>query len=193
MEKRKIDRRVQYTRKMITDAFLDLLAEKPIEKITVKEICEIADVNRGTFYSHYKDAYDLLEQIQQEVTKDIQKYLESFQPSGPESEGMQLILNILTYLEEHQNFFGALRSNSEPFDFQNKIILEVEKRCIEEMFDTKIQEKYAEYIYSFSIAGFMGILWKWYDENLKTDKNEIAKLIAEVSLHGLAFFMAEPL
>lgn len=189
--KKKKDRRVQYTRKVITDTFLDLLSEKPFEKITVKEICEIADVNRGTFYGHYKDTYDLLEQVQQEVTMDIQKYLESFSPLGPESEGIQLILNILTYLEDHPKFFSALRSNSTPFDFQYKIILEVEKRCIEEMFDTQLQEKYAEYVYSYSIAGFMGILWKWYDESLKTDKQEVAELIAEVSLHGLASFMAD--
>ena len=59
------------------------------------------------------------------------------------------------------------------------------------MFDTHLQEKCAEYVYSYSISGFMGVLWKWYDESLKTDKQEIAKLIAEVSLHGLASFMSE--
>ena len=56
-----MDRRVKYTKKVIKDTFIDLLSEKDINKVTVSEICKIADINRATFYRYYLDVFDLLE------------------------------------------------------------------------------------------------------------------------------------
>ncbi|MBQ6456167.1 MAG: TetR family transcriptional regulator [Mogibacterium sp.] len=59
MEEKKTDRRTAKTQKAITNAFTALLAKKELDKITVREIAEIADINRATFYKHYLDVYDL--------------------------------------------------------------------------------------------------------------------------------------
>ena len=66
-----MDRRVERTRAAIADAFLELRAAKPLEKISVKELCERADVNKSTFYTHYQDIYDLAEQLESQVAEDI--------------------------------------------------------------------------------------------------------------------------
>lgn len=58
------DRRVIYTKKVIKEALLNLLKENPLEKITVKETCAHADINRATFYRYYIDAYNLFETIE---------------------------------------------------------------------------------------------------------------------------------
>lgn len=55
------DYRTRVTKMLIRKAFTDMLKEKPIQSITIKELCETAGINRGTFYSHYSDIYDLLE------------------------------------------------------------------------------------------------------------------------------------
>ncbi|MBR6428779.1 MAG: TetR/AcrR family transcriptional regulator [Clostridia bacterium] len=64
---RKTDARVRYTKRAVKEAFLSLLREKPINKITVKEVCGLAEINRATFYSHYSDCYALMESIEQEL------------------------------------------------------------------------------------------------------------------------------
>jgi len=64
---RKSDARVRYTQRVIKESFLSLLREKPINKITVKEVCELAELNRATFYAHYSDCFALLESIEQEL------------------------------------------------------------------------------------------------------------------------------
>ena len=64
---RKSDARVRYTQRVIREAFLSLLREKPVNKITVKEVCELAELNRTTFYSHYSDCFALMESIEQEL------------------------------------------------------------------------------------------------------------------------------
>lgn len=58
------DHRTRVTRHLIRKAFTDLLSRKPIQSISVKELCETAGINRGTFYTHYTDIYDLKKQLQ---------------------------------------------------------------------------------------------------------------------------------
>ena len=57
------DRRTKYTKSVIRQALFDLLKEKPLNKITVTDICKMADINRSTFYSYYEDVYALLTQM----------------------------------------------------------------------------------------------------------------------------------
>lgn len=57
-----MDRRIQKTKDAIIKAFVELMAEKNFEQITINEIADRADVNRGTVYLHYVDKYDLLDQ-----------------------------------------------------------------------------------------------------------------------------------
>lgn len=66
-----MDLRVERTKKSIKEAFLKLRAEKPLEKITVKELAELAYINKATFYSHYQDIYDLSEQLEDEAVDSI--------------------------------------------------------------------------------------------------------------------------
>ena len=71
----KTDARVRYTVHMIQNVFLELLKEKPVAKITVKEICEHAEINRSTFYKHYQDVYDLMEKLENEAVEAFEKLL----------------------------------------------------------------------------------------------------------------------
>ena len=68
---KKQDRRTRYTRQTIKDTFLELLKQKSFTKITVTEICKNAEINRGTFYLHYYDIYDVLSDIFNDMTQDM--------------------------------------------------------------------------------------------------------------------------
>ncbi|KFI52836.1 TetR family transcriptional regulator [Bifidobacterium callitrichos DSM 23973] len=59
----KMDRRTRRTRLLLQEALLRLLADKPLNRITVTELTELADVNRVTFYAHYHDVYDMFDQL----------------------------------------------------------------------------------------------------------------------------------
>ncbi|MBQ9011148.1 MAG: TetR/AcrR family transcriptional regulator, partial [Bacilli bacterium] len=61
-----MDRRVRYTKNVIKETLISLLSEKKINKITVTEVCKIADINRATFYRYYLDIYDLYDHMEQE-------------------------------------------------------------------------------------------------------------------------------
>lgn len=68
-----MDIRVEKTENAIKNAFLELRSRKPLEKITVKELCVLARINKSTFYAHYQDIYALSETLEKEVVDSILK------------------------------------------------------------------------------------------------------------------------
>ena len=73
---KRTDARVRYTRRVLKEALLSLLEKKPVNKITVKEVCELAQLNRATFYAHYSDCFALLESIEDELVEAFGRSLE---------------------------------------------------------------------------------------------------------------------
>lgn len=64
-------RRVKLTKRLITEAFIELLEEKPLAKVTVTDVCSIAEINRSTFYAYYEDVPSLMREIQEDVISRI--------------------------------------------------------------------------------------------------------------------------
>jgi AcrR family transcriptional regulator len=75
---KKQDRRVLRTKKAIRNAFLSLLADKDLDKITVKEIADVANVDRKTVYNYYNGVYEILDELESELAQDFEKAIENF-------------------------------------------------------------------------------------------------------------------
>ena len=71
MDEKPVDRRVRKTKRQLRLALMQLMAEKNVKDISVRELAAIADINRGTFYIHYKDVYDLLSQLEEEMAQGL--------------------------------------------------------------------------------------------------------------------------
>ena len=77
----KMDARKRYTQMVLKQSFLKLLKEKAVNRITVKEVCALAQLNRATFYAHYSDCFALMESIENELIDAFEKslrYVNSF-------------------------------------------------------------------------------------------------------------------
>ena len=86
------DRRVKFTKMVLRESLLELMREKPIGEITVTELCKNADVNRGTFYTYYKDPMDLLSHIQDGLCREFDQLLESHRgQSNPRALFLELM------------------------------------------------------------------------------------------------------
>ncbi|MFC2821694.1 MAG: TetR/AcrR family transcriptional regulator [Sphaerochaeta sp.] len=78
------DARVRYTKKVLRDALFECIKTKPLKSVTVKEICGIAGLNRATFYNHYRDCYDLLDQLENEQLDEFRTILTNKNKFGTE-------------------------------------------------------------------------------------------------------------
>ena len=98
------DRRVKRTKKLLADALAALMKQKPLKSITVRELTELADLNRGTFYLHFKDVYDLAEQIENGIFDRFNEIIADFDSSKNETlevmESSQTLRFFLTRLFE---------------------------------------------------------------------------------------------
>lgn len=71
----KTDARVRYTRRVIKESLLRMLEDRPVNRITVKEVCEAAQINRATFYAHFTDCFDVLNQMENDLLADFERSL----------------------------------------------------------------------------------------------------------------------
>ena len=108
METGKTDRRVQYTKRALTSALIDLMRENHISKISVKALCAAADVNRSTFYAHFRNQYDLLAYIEAEALEDLKARL--LADGEPRTRNVE---KILEYAKENADVFLMLLDESE--------------------------------------------------------------------------------
>ncbi|NLP16895.1 MAG: TetR/AcrR family transcriptional regulator [Clostridiales bacterium] len=177
----KDDRRVKYTKMVLKESFINLLEKKDISQITVKEICEDADINRATFYTHYTDVYDLLKKIENELLENVNVYLS--QLYHKEVNETQLTEKIFTYIKENAKLCRLLLSERGDLSFQKKIMILVYDKIINDLTDnSNISREDAEYVYSFAITGCVGIVQKWLDEDMKKSPRFMAEMVLKLTL-----------
>lgn len=182
-DKMKDDRRVKYTKMVLKDSFILLLEKKDISQITVKEICEKADINRATFYSHYTDVYDLLKRIENELLENINLYLSQLYHKGKKVNETELTEKIFAYIKENARLCKLLLSERGDLSFQKKVMILVYDRIITDLTDNnKISREDAEYVYSFAITGCVGIVQKWFDDNMKKSPRFMAEMVLKLTL-----------
>ncbi|WP_238162409.1 TetR/AcrR family transcriptional regulator [Cohnella sp. AR92] len=108
----KTDPRILRTRHLIKEAFIDLLHEMDLEKISVNKIAERATINRVTFYLHYRDIPDMQEKMADEMMENIYSFLRSPQPNSkpanPEQEDWPLLVRLLEHIAENSKFYTVI-------------------------------------------------------------------------------------
>jgi len=189
MREKKIDRRVKYTKMVIKDSFVKLLKQKSISKISIKEICEDADINRSTFYAHYVSQYDLLHQIEKDIIDDISKYLTYYDFKNRADVPVDGIEKILEYIKENSELFDLLLNSNGDIKFQQEITKIIGKQHFP--LDTEsnfLNKEDAEYIFDFLANGSVGIIRKWLNEGMKKPAKEMAELILKIAINGRTAF-----
>ena len=173
-----MDVRVKLTKKMIFEAFLSILKNKPIAKITVKEICEAADINRTTFYKYYKDTYDLLEQIEDELIDNLQANLVHIDKSSLSD----IFTIILTDISEKRELYVTLFSEGQGKVFRGRLFslcYEDNKKVMLEYFPELPEDK-QEWLYYFIADGCNSVLRQWIHGGFKQPIEEIVDFLQKL-------------
>lgn len=156
----KVDRRTRYTRDIIKNTFIELLEKKPINKISVASICEKADINRGTFYIHYRDVYDLQEQVEEEFFIDIMSDIEyaiSVRDIDFDLTGL------ISTIRDNGRLCKILFGKNADTEFVKRMIYEVKDKCIVSWHDriTTSNGINLDRLFSFVGNGAVGIIEDW--------------------------------
>lgn len=186
-EHKKVDRRVIYTKRAIRDSFVSLIQQKPIEKISVTEICKLADINRGTFYSHYSDPYALRKSLEQELVDAITERVETLGVANLSLEqSMQLFKS---QKELCRIFAGPYADKAALLD-----IIDQQASCFignREDYLANITGREYDYLVKLVASSITIVIKQWIDNGLEDDPQRIADILNQFCMHGIGSFMAE--
>lgn len=118
------DPRVLRTRRLLRDAFVELLHEMDIEKISVNRIAERATINRVTFYLHYRDIPDMLDKMAEDMIEDINWIINNTPADQNSTEDIDwsMMVNLLEHIAEHAKFYKVVLASKRTPIFTNRLL-----------------------------------------------------------------------
>lgn len=180
----KESRRVKMTKMLLNDSFIKFLAEKPLSRITIKEICEDADVNRSTYYAHFTDPYDQLKKMETDIMADMTVYVDGIVTEGLQSgkKQRQITKGILEYIQSKKRVFQVLLGKGDDLNLQKDILTFFGKRIFknESQPDTSATKKAYQYIYAGT--GSFGLIYYWIMDDEAVSVDTMADWITSLNM-----------
>lgn len=176
MEK-KVDRRVIKTRRQLKKGLAVLMKEKSVNQITVKELVEEVDINRSTFYLHFKDIQDLLREIKENMEAQIKRAIEEHPIVSGNENAFYFIEDMFRVLDEEREISKALIGPNGDMGFIHRIeriIKENSRGTLEKMFPGKKED--LKYFYAFCLSGCLGLVKVWLNEGEEKSPEEMAQM-----------------
>jgi AcrR family transcriptional regulator len=184
-----MDRRTIYTKNVIKETLIDLLSEKEANKITVSEICKIADINRATFYRYYMDVFDLLDKIREEFVTEI---MDAVKDDSIDTVYV-FTKEIFEVLSNNKKLVKVLFNNRNFNYFISEILdLAYEKchrRWIHEF--KNVSEENIAYGASFIFNGTLGIVYYWIKTDFEDTPEEVATKVEQLSYYGIKEYISK--
>lgn len=178
------DRRVKKTKSTLRACLFDLLENKKLSAVTVKELTEMADINRSTFYFYYKDIYDMMEQIQDEIY-DVFLHEIIMQKCDFESID-QYVIYVQRFLDFCKDNFAECKfviSN----DCNNILAEKIKKALLENVPDSadffdKSDARY--YLTTYCISAIQGTILQWMQDGMQTNTAQLARFLSNTYFEG---------
>ncbi len=186
----KMDRRIRKTKAQLRYGLAKLLKEKTIKEITVKELVETVDINRSTFYLHYTDIYDLLEQTEKDLKNEILEIIHNDQPMKIE-ETMPNITELFAFIADNNEIASALLGPNGDVAFMRQIEQIISSHCMKYLrpYLAELDERTLERVNSFCIAGCLGLIISWMKNDFDDTPETLAKMSYTLVLSALKPYM----
>ncbi len=182
------DRRVRKTRAALKSSLTTLLQKKNVKDISVKELTDLADVNRGTFYLHYKDVFDLLEQSENDLLNELHHVADEISAETVRSNPTLFFEKVYTLCSENADLVRILLGENGDIRFLNHIRNFLREKCLNDWHSLLHQvdlEKFDAY-YSFLVGGCCSLLQYWFATDMKQTPQELSKITVEFLIHRIS-------
>lgn len=166
------DQRVRLSKKMLKDALISLLEEKPINKVSVRELCERAEINRTTFYKYYGSPYELFADMENDVLDTFADWIKLCEPEDSQLE------KLLAIIDKNVGLYRILFNNNTESGLLPKIISLPEiSEQIEKVANDERFAQYPEYTNDFFVWGSYKVILNWLNKENRESPKELADFI----------------
>lgn len=180
----KNNQRTRLSKILLKNALMDLLSEKgSVTKISVRELCERADLNRSTFYAHYSEPKELLEEVETELLDATREHLQKI---GAENDigAHRYLLSFLMYIKENDKPFRTLLIDAGDPEFRSKFMQQSIIQFIENL-NISFPKDQEQYIYSYILNGSTGVIIQWMRSDYSIDENALVDLLFFINQSAL--------
>lgn len=180
----KNNQRTRLSKLLFKNALMDLLKEKgSVAKISVRELCDRAELNRSTFYAHYNEPNDLLMEIETELLDATEEHLKKI---GEENDAgaHKYILSFLKYIKQNDKQFRTLLIDSADPEFRSRFMQQSIIQFVENL-RIEFPKELEQYIFSYILNGSTGIIIQWIRSDYVVNENEIVNLLFLINQSAL--------
>lgn len=187
MEKEQNDRRVRKTKALLRGALTTLLREKDVKDITVSELAALADVSRGTFYCHYKDIYDMVEQLENELFREFGDVLNAYSATTLRGGLRPILRDVFEFMGRNLDICASLLNLERNTSFLERLKGMVQGKVTEEWQGLYrfLSPAQREYYLSFVVGGAIGLIQQWVLAQRRESAQEMAALAEGLILKGI--------
>ena len=180
----KNNQRTRLSKLLFKNALMDLLKEKgSINKVSVRELCDRAELNRSTFYAHSNEPNDMLMEIETELLDATEEHLKKI---GEENDAgaHKYILSFLQYIKQNDKQFRTLLIDSADPEFRSRFMQQSIIQFVENL-RIELPKELEQYIFSYVLNGSTGIIIQWIRSDYAADENEIVNLLFSINNSAL--------
>ncbi|MDR9853674.1 TetR/AcrR family transcriptional regulator [Paenibacillus sp. VCA1] len=179
-----IDPRVTRTRRLLMDALTELIVEEGVDAITIRDIVRKAEVNRSTFYLHFRDKQDILDQMQDDILNELAQtlkfptyYEEALHDYKSSKKPIQSHVTMFEHIQKHASFYRTMLTEGE---FRERMTQVIRTEAL--------QYKHNFWDAAFASHGVVGIILYWLENGMKESILEMSLWLTRVSLFPLGKF-----
>ncbi len=187
MKKTKTDLRVLKTRKAIKDAFLKLIQTKGYDRITIQDIADEAMINRNTFYLHYVDKFDLMENLCKDSIDQLNVCINlEINDIDEISEGLftSILMETFKVIEADIEFFKVMLSENGYPNFANHL-----KEALKNLMLAGLEKYTSEYkmdvALEYMISGLVGAICMWISHSEELQITEVIEQLSDIHFHNV--------
>lgn len=180
-----MNQREKLTKLLLKQGLIRLLQQENKSRISVKELCAEAGINRSTFYLHYSDASRLLEEVEQEIIDDTRAYLSKIEP---DRDNTAYIRAFLDHIQKNSDLFTLMLLKSDKMSaFPQRLVDEVLQN-IDNDLHLKVPEALKSYTYAYLVSGSLSLIQEWIRQGFAVPVPEMAHLIFSLADSAMKAF-----
>ena len=172
------DRRARRSRKLLKQGLMELMREKKFSDISVRDITERMDLNRGTFYLHYPDTTALLRSLENDMLEDAQTMIDEHLPETNPGTLRPVFEPILDYIVANKDACTAILINNSTSDFVDRLHQLIYRNgvsLVRKYFHVESDEQ-MEGLLDFITYGLIGLIKEWFDTEMKLPKQALLQM-----------------
>ncbi len=188
LKKEKEDRRARRTKRLIREAFFRLIEKKAVSAISITELCDLADINRSSFYAHYEDIFHLQAALEKETAE---VFLLQFDTLFKQDDYPVVIMNnILRILEENRECQLLISANPGGNEIMRRVTEEVYQVAMPNWLNhSDITREQADMLYLYIRDGAGSVISAWVQSSCTMPREQLADLLVGVITHGLYHYV----